>query len=264
MLTELSCCNATELAKCTTFVFDYSTTTHGTGNACSIIAAICGFTQGKRIMTTATATTLLTITSVPADTIGNDQLQIISRWKNTDAKPIAAANRVRTVILPANIWKNENDISHVQLMPLRLHILDSIAELAKDYLSSIIEESNHQRTQVPLESFTLTNLLAWQQERAALSGRLNGDEIKNWLTQSTTIANITTKHGKEIAAALGDQFVKLASPNHGLTPEKAAKILANIWDVADTESNTGLRVQLRLTAITQKNTSIDNVLDSIL
>jgi hypothetical protein len=141
---------------------------------------------------------------------------------------------------------------------------DAIADLAKDYLSTIVEESNWIRTQVPQESFTLASLLAWNAERAALSGRLNGEEIKKWIAESVTINTIAFKHGAEIAKALGEQFVKLASPNHGLTPEKASKILANLWNAEDANSNTGLRVQLRLDAISKKNADSANVLDSIL
>jgi hypothetical protein len=127
-----------------------------------------------------------------------------------------------------------------------------------------VEESNWQRTEVPLEAFTLTALLQWQQERAALSGRLNGDEIKQWLSTSATIKHVATSHGDKIAAALGAQLVKLASPNHGLTPEKASKLLDTLWQAEDADSTTGLRVQLKLTAISKKTEESANVLDSIL
>lgn len=209
-------------------------------------------------------TTLINITSVPADKLEATQMQVVARWKDTDKRPIAAANRVRAITLPVDLWTGDASVSTVTNDVLRLFLLDAVADLAKEYLSTIVEESKWLRTQVPQEHFSLSALLAWQQERAALSGRLNGDEIKQWLKQSATIASIATKHGAEIAGALGDTFVKLASPNHGLTPEKAAKILSNLWDASDTDTNTGLRVQLRLTAISQKTESTANVLDSIL
>lgn len=211
---------------------------------------------------------LIQISSVAADSVKDNELQIVARWKDTDKRPISKENRVRAVILPATIWSNAVSIAatgdDAATPMLRLHLLDSIEELAKQYLSTICEESNWQRTQVPQEAFSLSALLTWQQERAALSGRLNGDEIKQWLSSSATISAVATKHGAEIAKALGEQLVKLASPNHGLTPEKASKILANIWQAADADSNTGLRVQLRLTAIRDKSNDSANVLDSIL
>lgn len=213
--------------------------------------------------------TLLNITSVPAEKLNSDQLQVTARWKDTDKRPISPANRVRAVILPATIWSGQITVTALAgnnaTAALRMHILDSIGELAKDYLSTVVEESNWLRTQVPLQAFDLASLLAWQDERAALSGRLNGEEIKQWVASSFTITTVAEKHGAAIAKALGEQLVKLASPNHGLTAEKAGKILANIWNAADADSNTGLRVQLRLTAIRDKAAdSGSNVLDSIL
>lgn len=217
------------------------------------------------------AAQLLTISSVPADNdkLSTGTLQIIARWKDSKEKTISPANRNRAVIIPESLWIdqlecNVKDEEKEVSSALRLHILDSFAELAKDYLSAITEESNWLRTQVPLSHFTITNLLNWQAEQAALSGRLNGDEIKSWIANSATVLAVTNSHGAEIGKALGEQFIKLASPNHGLTPEKAAKILANLWKSDDTDSNTGLRVQMRLTAISKKSAQTANVLDSIL
>lgn len=211
--------------------------------------------------------TLINISSVPAEKLADGQQQIIARWKDTANRPISAANRVRSVILPANIWSDETTISHAEssvAAALKLHLLDSLAELAKSYLSTIVEESNWQRTQVPQEHFSLASLLNWQNEVAALSGRLNGEEITNWLSSSVTIKAVVASHGAAIGTALGAQLVRLASPNHGLTPEKAGKLLSSLWQAEDADSTTGLRVQLRLTAISKKNDNSQNVLDSIL
>jgi hypothetical protein len=59
------------------------------------------------------------------------------------------------------------------------------------------------------------------------------------------------------------QLVKLAGPNHGLTPEKAGKILDNLWQASDADHLTGLRVMLRLQAI-REATSADDLLSGIL
>lgn len=215
---------------------------------------------------------LIQITSVPAEIVPDGMMQIVARWKETKDKPISKENRARAILLPANIWSGQIKLETPALAEtgnsetvkqLRLHLLDSLEDLAKSYLSAICEESM-QRTQVPLEHFQLSNLLQWNADRAALSGRLNGEEIKNWLSQSVTIRTVTEKHGEKIGGALGEQFVKLASPNHGLTPEKASKILESIWNPDDCESTTGLRVQMRLTAISKKNENSENLLDSIL
>lgn len=210
-------------------------------------------------------TTLITITSVPADKLADNQLQVVARWKDTDKRPIAAANRVRAVILPATIWTSNSDVTTITNGSFRLFLLDAIAELAKDYLSYIVEASNWQRTQVNEDAFSISSLLSWQQEQAALSGRLNGEEISKWAKGSATVTAVATTHGAAIGDALAAQLVRLASPNHGLTPEKAGKILATLWKPEDADNNTGLRVQLRLTAIRDKSSEASaNVLDSIL
>lgn len=208
---------------------------------------------------------LINITSVPAEKINENQLQLIARWKDTDKRPISAANRQRAVILPANIWTEDASVSAMESKELRLFLLDAVEELARKYLSTIVEESNWQRTEVNADAFTLSNLLTWSAEQSALSGRLNGEEIKQWLTSSVTIKTVSQKHGEQIAKALGEQFVKLASPNHGLTPEKAEKLLTNIWQTEDADSTTGLRVMMRIQAIRDKAQNQQaNALDSIL
>lgn len=212
---------------------------------------------------------LLTISSVPAEKLESGMMQIVARWKDSEKKKISPNNRARAIIIPESLWIEKlqcevTDEAKEISLALRAHILDSFAELAKSYLSAIAEESNWLRTQVPLSHFTITSLLNWQAEQAAISGRLNGEEIAAWVAESATVKAVAKTHGAEIGKALGEQFVKLASPNHGLTPEKAAKILSNLWNPDDTDSNTGLRVQMRLTAISKKNESSQSVLDSIL
>lgn len=216
------------------------------------------------------STTALESKDIPANSI-----QIAARWKDSKEKTISPNNRVRSILLPADIWnsincsinsdeeENQSSASTTNSQ-LRLLILDSIESIAKSYLSTISEESNWMRREVNLSAFFLPALLGWQSELAALSGRLNSDEIKSWIASSFTVQSIIQTHGAAIGTALSEQFIRLASPNHGLTPEKAAKILTNLWKIEDTDSTTGLRVQLRLTAISKKNESTASVLDSIL
>ncbi len=209
---------------------------------------------------------LLNISSVPAETIKDSELQIICRWKDTDKRPIAAANRVRAVILPSTIWKGDASVATVSTSnaQLALFILDATYDLAVSYLRAIVEDSNWQRAQVNADAFTLSNLLQWNADQAAINGRLNGDEIKKWVESSATVKHVATLHGDKVGKAIGDQFVKLASPNHGLTPEKAGKLLETLWQKEDADSTTGLRVQLKLSAIRDKKQDDTNVLDSIL
>ncbi len=205
---------------------------------------------------------LISISSVAAESVKDDQFQIVARWKSTDKRTIPAANKERAVIIPKALW--DSSIDATMTPAIKLFLLDAIADLSRSYLSTIVEESNWMRTSVNEDAFSINSLLTWNQEQAAISGRLNGELIKEWLKSSITIKTISEKHGKEIAEALGKQFISLASPNHGLTPEKANKLLTNLWQADDADSNTGLRIQLRLQSIRDKVQSSVNVLDSIL
>lgn len=195
---------------------------------------------------------LINITSVPADTIPADTIQLVARWKSTDNRPIDAMNRARAVMLPATIWGDANIAATAHSPAFALFVNDAVEELAKSYLSHICESSNWMRTTVPQEDFTLSSLLSWQQEQSALSGRLSGDIIKSWASQSTTITSFRRTSGDKKADALVGMFVKLAAPNHGWSKDRASRMLANIFAKEDADNNTGLRVMLKLQAIRDK------------
>lgn len=197
-------------------------------------------------------TNLIAISSVPAETIPANCMQVVSRWKSTDARPIAATNRVRAVILPKDIWQDAAIAAGVVSPAFNLFVVDAVEDLAKSYLSTIVEESNWMRATVNQDAFTLSALLSWQQERAAASGRLSGDAIKAWAEQSATITSFQEKAGKEKAAALVTKFTKLAGPNHGWTREQAERMLSTVFNTADLKDSTGLRISLKLTAIKDK------------
>ena len=206
--------------------------------------------------------TLINISSKPAETVGANEMQVIATWKDTEKRPISAANKKRAIILPANIWSAQTANMENSF---RVFVLDAIEELAKAYLTEIVKASNWLRTQVPQEDFQLENLLAWQNQRAEMSGRLDADAIKAWAEKSATVTNARTVHGDKVAAALIDTFSKLAGPNHGLAPDRAAKILTKLWQAADSNDPTGVRVQLRMQGIIDKaNKTQEDVLGDVL
>ena len=206
--------------------------------------------------------TLINITSKPQETVGANEMQVIATWKDTDKQPISAANKKRAIILPANIWSAATANMENSF---RVFVLDAIEELAKAYLAEIVKASNWLRTQVPQEDFQLENLLAWQNQRAEMSGRLDADTIKAWAEQSATVVNARTVHGDKVAAALIDTFSKLAGPNHGLAPDRATKILSKLWQAADSNNPVGVRVQLRMQGIIDKaNKTQEDVLGDVL
>ena len=194
--------------------------------------------------------TLINISSKPQETIKADELQIVCTFKDTEKRPISAANKKRAVILPANIWQAATN--NIEGNSFRVFVLDAIEELAKNYLGTIVESSNWLRTQVPQEDFNLENLLAWQNQKNETSARLDAATIKAWAEKSATVSNARTVHGDKVAAALVDTFSKLAGPNHGLAPDRATKILSKLWQAADNNDPTGVRVQLRMQGIIDK------------
>ena len=206
--------------------------------------------------------TLINISSKPQETVDSTQLQIIATWKSTEKQPISAANSKRAVLLPANIWT-----ANVQTLEnnFRVFVLDAIEELAKSYLAEIVKASNWMRTQVPQEDFQLENLLAWQNQKNEMSARLDAAMIKSWAEKSATVINARSVHGDKVAAALIDTFSKLAGPNHGLAPDRATKILSKLWQAADNNDPTGVRIQLRMQGIIDKaNKTQEDVLGDVL
>lgn len=193
--------------------------------------------------------TLITITSVPQETVADNQLQVIARWKDSDKRTISKENRQRAVILPKDIWGA--DLGSIDNKAVRAFMHDAVEDLARSYLQHVVEESNWQRTQVPQEHFQLSNLLSWQAEQAV--GRLTGEQIKAWIANSFTVKHVAEVKTPQVAKALGEAFVKLAGPNHGITKEKAETIIAKYWQNDDSDDNVGFRVFQRLDRISKKN-----------
>lgn len=196
---------------------------------------------------------LLNIVTV-APTAKDNERVIAATWKSTEKRTISPANKYRAVIVPDNIWHDGTSAAKTHSPALAVLVDDAIEGLAKEYLSSIVEQSNWMRTQVPADDFTLSALLKWSEERAAMSGRLNGDAIKAWAEKSVTVKNFSTANGADKGEKLVQAFVKLAGPNHGWTPERAAKMITTIFAADDADDNIGARVLLRLESIRDKPT----------
>jgi hypothetical protein len=142
-------------------------------------------------------------------------------------------------------------------------VLDAVLTIAAERLADFCQSSNMAATAVSAELFRVDALLTWNNERQTLQQRLTADEVKAWAPTSATVRAIAAQHGAPHSKAMEAQLVKLAGPNHGLTPEKAGKILDNLWQASDADHLTGLRVMLRLQAI-REATSADDLLSGIL
>lgn len=203
---------------------------------------------------------LLTISSTAQESVKETEMQIVATWKDTDKNPISKENRVRAVVLPATIWGNELKVAGENKM-LRAFMFDSMEELAKDFLKSVVKDSNWMRREIPQESFTVSSLLTWKAEQDALSGRLTSDAILQWALKSKTVAKLQETKGEKIAEKFRSLLAKLAGPAHGLTKEQAGDILSKLWQIDDSDDTVGFKVQMRLEGIRDKKeeNSIDDI-----
>jgi hypothetical protein len=182
-------------------------------------------------------------------------------WRTTAQKVVPDSQKHRSCLVPV-----ENLVTQeVKEIPAKFRaiVLKALEEIASERLADFCQSSNMMAATISADLFNVDALLAWNNERQQLQQRLTADEVKAWAPTSATVAAVTAKHGADHGKAMVAQLVKLAGPNHGLTPEKAGKILDNLWATSDADNLTGLRVMLRLQAIREATTA-DDMLDSIL
>lgn len=193
---------------------------------------------------------------VPADAV-----LVSYNWRSTEKRVVPDSQKHRSVLVPAAILFD----SSVALVPERFRpmVQAALLEIASQRLADFCMDSSMAATTIGDALFATDALMLWNSERLALQQRLTADEIKAWAPTSATVQAILALHGKPHADALCAQLVKLAGPNHGLTPERAANLLAKLWKQADADSLVGLRVLLRLQAIKDAPTA-ESVLDSLL
>jgi hypothetical protein len=182
-------------------------------------------------------------------------------WRTTAQKVVPESQKHRSCLVPV-----ENIVSQeVKEIPAKFRaiVLSALETIASERLADFCQSSNMMAATISADLFNVDALLAWNNERQQLQQRLTADEVKAWAPTSATVLAISAKHGAAHGTAMVAQLVKLAGPNHGLTPEKAGKILDNLWTASDADNLTGLRVMLRLQAIREATTA-DDMLDSIL
>ena len=193
--------------------------------------------------------------------VKNGEILIAYNWRSTAAKVVPESQKHRSIVIAADYLVTQE----VREIPAKFRgmVLSALETIASERLADFCQAASMAATAVSAELFRVDALLAWNNERQLLQQRLTADEIKAWAPTSATVAAITANHGAAHGSAMVAQLVKLAGPNHGLTPEKAGKILDNLWAASDADNLTGLRVMLRLQGI-REATSADDMLDAIL
>lgn len=187
---------------------------------------------------------------------------IAYNWRSTAQKVVPESQKHRSIVIGESlILSDEVKAVAAKFRPL---IVDAITEVARERLADFCQSANMMAAAVSADLFSVDSLLSWNSERAALQQRLTADEVKAWASTSATVAAATSARGPEVGKAVADQLIKLAGPNHGMTPEKATKFLSVLWQAADADNITGLRVMLRLQAIAESSKNSAGLLDSIL
>jgi hypothetical protein len=194
----------------------------------------------------------------PAD---GSQVLVSYNWRTTTNRVVPDSQKHRSVLVPAHVLFDQSVREISERFRPMIHA--ALLEIASQRLADFCMDSSMAATTIGEQLFSTDALMLWNSERQALQQRLTADEIKAWLPASHTLAAVRTAHGAKVADALGAQLCKLAGPNHGLTPDRAGKLLATLWNAADAESMVGLRVMLRLQAI-KDAPSAESVLDSLL
>lgn len=186
---------------------------------------------------------------------------IAYNWRSTDKRVVPDSQKHRSILVPESLVADES----VALVPstYRPMVVDALVEIARARLADYCESSSMMATAISADLFAAPALMAWNADRIALQQRLTADEIKAWLPTSKTVAFATATHGDAVGKAVGEQLVKVAGPNHGMTPAKATNFLTRLWQAADADSITGLRLQLRLQVIAEGK-STDDVLAAVL
>lgn len=138
-------------------------------------------------------------------------------------------------------------------------LLDKFYSLAKQYLETVMEESDRMAREIPVEAFSIPSLLEFF-GRVAVSNRLTGETVGLWFDASATGKSIMAK-----CAAKGtsvqkyrDLFIKTASPNHGINPNTCTVLLA-LMDESDSAEGIGATLVNRWNATVQKsqNSEVD-------
>lgn len=199
-------------------------------------------------------------TTPTAPTAGH--IVVFYNWRSTTNKVVPESQKHRSILLPETLLNTPE----VAALPdkFRAIIHDALTTIAGERLADYCANSNMLATTVSADIFAADSLLQWNADRKALQARLTADELKAWAPTSVTVKAAAAIYGEEVGKALADQIIKLAGPNHGLTPERANNMLAKLWKADDVQSVTGLRVQMRLQSIADSSAAQADALAAIL
>lgn len=211
----------------------------------------------------------VTIDTVAATNMQLGEVQLSADRRSTKEAPIADADRIRRVVLPANHWGElASSVNNERNQSLTDILRGALAKLGSDKLRDMLAESPMLR-QVELAAFTVPALLAWGEETATSRGSITftREQAESWYKDSATkVANAErwTTAGKTAAQVLvlhqfvSNRFGALAAKNHGLAKaDDATKLLAMIA-AEDASNSVATEIAGRLAHIEKQLTAKAN------
>ncbi len=197
-------------------------------------------------MTTIANTHVTIDTTVPTLSIG--QIQLSADKRSTKDQPLTDSQRIRRVVLPAGHWTDFNaTLAGTSNQSLTDLLRSALTAIGSDYLRDALTADPLLRT-LPLTSFTVPALLAWNNEAATSRSSITftREQIEQWLPRSATLTSLLSKWTaagknpkqlKELTSFVTTRFATLAAKNHGLKePSDVAKLLS-LLDPADLDGS---------------------------
>lgn len=182
---------------------------------------------------TVNGSTFFLVHSTNTSEANGAEVQISANARETAANKVSDAQRYR------NIWIPEFSLPSIE-DKFRPVLLSKLYELAKSRFELDMEESNRLATQVPASNYSLSGLLDFFATQS-LSGRMTKEAVEAWFIGSATRAYIVSKKDEATATKYGQQYAKMASPNHGVNPPTCTALLS-VMQPADLSGETASSV----------------------
>lgn len=177
----------------------------------------------------------LQIHTVPPMNLKIGEISVSADRRAQKGQELSDAERIRRIILPANLWGSLSATMNLQpSQALTDILLKGLREIAADRLRDTLTETPMRRT-VPLTDYTVSALLAWSNDTAASRGSItfSREQVEQWFPTSALFTNLAPK-GKQITDYVGQRLATLAAKNHGIKESKDAnKLITLLADDAD-------------------------------
>lgn len=166
------------------------------------------------------------------------EIQFKADKRSTKENPIPDAERIRRVVLPANVWGAiEGSIDGSKSQGLTDVLRSALRSIGDDRLKDFLAENPMSR-EIPVSMFTVSELLKWSEETATSRGSITftRQDAEKWFSDhvwETIKGKYPENKQTAIKGFLSNRFGALAAKNHGLSEASdATKLMTLIPDAA--------------------------------